>query len=132
MTPSTPFQILGGTVLAIVFRVNLPVAALMTLYTNPVTIVPLYLVAYGIGELLVGASGSAAAPPSFSFDAGWRTWMSALVDWTSSLGKPLLVGLPVLAVGLAAVGYCVVRCAWRLHVAHAWRVRQRHRAAPPH
>ncbi|MGH8617773.1 MAG: DUF2062 domain-containing protein [Burkholderiales bacterium] len=128
-----PFQILGGTILAIAFRVNLPVAALMTLYTNPVTIVPLYLVAYGIGELLVGSGGAEViAPPPFSFDIGFRAWMALLVDWTASLGKPLLVGLPVLALGLAAIGYFVVRCGWRLHVAHTWRERGRRRAGQAH
>ena len=124
-----PLQILGGTILAIIFRVNLPVAALMTLYTNPITIVPLYVLAYGIGELLVGSSGTeAVAPPPFTFDVGFRAWMGQMLDWTASLGKPLLVGLPVLALGLAAIGYFVVRCGWRLHVAAEWRRRARRRA----
>jgi len=124
-----PLQILGGTILAIAFRVNLPVAALMTLYTNPITIVPLYVVAYNIGATLVGGDGYAAAPPPFSFDIGFRAWMGQLVDWTASLGKPLLVGLPLLALGLAVIGYFLVRCGWRLQVAGEWRRRARRRAA---
>jgi len=113
-----PLQIIGGTIVAIVFRVNLPVAALTTFYTNPITIVPLYLVAYGIGELLVGNSGAAVvAPPTFSFDLGLRAWMGQLVDWTASLGKPLLtasrcwrcVSRPSATSSCAAAGACTSR-----------------------
>ena len=42
-----PLQMLTALILAIPLRRNLPVALLMTLYTNPFTIVPLYLLAYG-------------------------------------------------------------------------------------
>lgn len=124
-----PLQILGGTILAIVFRVNLPVAAITTLYTNPVTIVPLYVVAYGIGSYFVGSSGSVAAPPAFTFDLGVRGWMDALLAWTASLGKPLLLGLPLLALILAALGYALVWYGWRVVVVRDWRKRKlrRHR-----
>ena len=37
-----PFQMLGAAIGAVAFRVNLPLALLTTLYTNPLTIVPLY------------------------------------------------------------------------------------------
>ena len=37
------------TLQAALLRVNLPIALLMTLYTNPLTIVPLYFAAYKIG-----------------------------------------------------------------------------------
>ena len=45
-----PFQMLGAALMAIPCRVNLPVALITTLYTNPFTIVPLYLIAYWIGS----------------------------------------------------------------------------------
>jgi uncharacterized protein (DUF2062 family) len=127
-----PLQMLGATILALLFKVNLPVGVLTTLYTNPFTIVPLYLVAYTIGAAIVGHDGAAAAPPAFSLDLGVRHWLDALVTWTASLGKPLFVGLPVLALTLAFVGYCLVRCGWRLHVAFEWRRRQRRRAGASH
>jgi len=40
------------------------------------------------------------------------------------LGKPLAVGLVVLAVGLAIAGYAVVQLAWRAQVIVAWRRRR--------
>jgi uncharacterized protein (DUF2062 family) len=119
-----PLQILGGTILAIAFRVNLPVAAITTLYTNPVTIVPLYVVAYGIGSYFVGSSGAVAAPPAFTFDLGVSGWMDALLAWTASLGKPLLVGLPLLALILATTGYALVWYGWRVVVMRDWQKRK--------
>src|SRR2546421_5487740 len=55
-----PFQMLGALLMAIPLRKNIPVALATTLYTNPFTIVPLYMLAYGYGRLLVG--GGEAAP----------------------------------------------------------------------
>jgi uncharacterized protein len=39
------------------------------------------------------------------------------------LGKPLLIGLPILAVSLAIVGYATVRLVWHLFVVIKWRRR---------
>ena len=44
-----------------------------------------------------------------------------------SLGKPLAVGLPLLAVILAALGYVLVDQAWRIHVRLAWQRRGKRR-----
>jgi uncharacterized protein (DUF2062 family) len=45
--------------------------------------------------------------------------------WLMELGKPLLIGLPLLAIGLAAIGYLVIRLFWRLFVVWKWRRRRR-------
>jgi len=124
-----PLQILTGVILAIVFRVNLPVAALVTFYTNPLTIVPLYYLAYRYGALVTGSNGAGQLPATFSMEGkGFTEWIPALIDWMLSLGKPLAVGLPLLAVTLAAAGYLLVDGAWRLYVRLAWRHRLRQRA----
>jgi uncharacterized protein (DUF2062 family) len=44
------------------------------------------------------------------------------------LGKPLLIGLPLLATSLAIIGYFAVRAAWRVAVVLRWRARKRERA----
>ena len=51
-----PFQMLGAAICCIVLRVNLPLALLTTLYTNPFTIVPLYFVAYSMGAWVLGST----------------------------------------------------------------------------
>lgn len=123
-----PLQMLCAALLAIPFRVNLPVAVLTTLYTNPLTIVPLYVLAYEYGALLLGGGNGRA--PIRTFEMDWvhlADSMRALSEWTLSLGKPLLVGLIALALTLAALGYFVVQIAWRIHVTLAWRARKRSR-----
>ncbi len=123
-----PLQIISGVVLSILFRVNLPVAALVTLYTNPLTIVPLYYVAYRYGALVTMSENGGAMPATFSMEGHTLTsWIPALFDWMVSMGKPLAVGLPLLALTLAAAGYLLVDTAWKIHVRLSWRNRLQQR-----
>lgn len=119
-----PLQMLGATLACVVWRVNLPLALLSTLYTNPLTIVPLYVVAFGLGNLLLGGNGSEfVAPPDWAVQ-GFAAWVGELIGWMAGLGKPLFVGLLLLASLLSVTGYFVVRGAWRWHLVRAWRKRK--------
>jgi uncharacterized protein (DUF2062 family) len=119
-----PLQMLTAACLAIPLRVNLPVALVTTLYTNPFTIVPLYLVAYQLGALLTGTQArDMTAPPEFSLAQAGQ-WVAAMAEWALSLGKPLAVGLVALATLLALIGYVAVQVGWRAYVGLAWRRRK--------
>ena len=126
-----PFQMLTAALFALPLKKNLPVALATTLYTNPFTIAPLYLLAYGYGRLLLGIGHNHAAKVE-PFVWNWSDWIGsceALLHWTISLGPPLAVGLVALAVTLAALGYAAVQIAWRVYIRLAWRARARRRAA---
>jgi uncharacterized protein (DUF2062 family) len=126
---SNPVQFTAGVLLAIAFRVNLPISVLVTLYSNPFTIVPLYLLAWGLGQLVLMQAGSDFPQPAPGlWEKGLSEWLPAVLDWVASVGKPLLVGLPLLALTLALVGYFATDQAWRLYVRCAWQRRQRRRA----
>lgn len=119
-----PLQMLVAALIAIPLKKNLAVALVTTLYTNPFTIAPLYLLAYGYGRLLLGANHDTAELQPYEWD--WAHWLDsaqALVHWAIALGKPLAVGLLALALTLAALGYAAVRIGWRVYVALAWRRR---------
>lgn len=122
-----PLQVAGAIGLSLWWRANFPLAALTTLYTNPFTIVPLYLVAYEYGRLFFPGTPHAVAamPPAFE---GFTSYLPAMWAWMKELGKPLALGIVLLAVTLATLGYCAVRIAWRWHVVAAWRRRARRRA----
>jgi uncharacterized protein (DUF2062 family) len=123
-----PLQMLTALLLAVPLRRNLPVALLMTFYTNPFTIVPLYLLAYGYGSLLLGMNHTQPKIEPFEMDWGnFLDSMSRMLDWSLALGKPLLVGLVALGVTLAALGYFAVQLGWRAYVVLAWRRRRRER-----
>jgi hypothetical protein len=126
---SNPVQFTAGALLAIAFRVNLPIAALVTLYSNPFTIVPLYYIAFKLGQLALLQSGGELHPLAFSLEGkGFTEWIPAALDWLVSVGKPLLIGLPLLAILLAVTGYFVTDWIWRLYVRCAWQRRRRLRA----
>jgi uncharacterized protein (DUF2062 family) len=121
-----PLQMLGAGIACVFLRVNLPVALVTTLYTNPLTIVPLYLVAYEIGALVLGASGSGPvpAPPAWDWARPFAS-VQAIGHWMSSLGPPLALGVFLLACLLSALGYAVVRFLWSVHLRRAWHARRR-------
>jgi hypothetical protein len=119
-----PLQMLAAVLLSLLFRVNLPVAAFTTLYTNPFTIIPLYLSAYEIGIWVTGVEpGGLPRLPELN----WHNWSDELWVWLAVLGKPLLIGLPILALGLAVAGYIVVRVCWYGFVAWKWHHRHEKR-----
>ena len=118
-----PFQMLGAALCAVLFRVNLPLAMFVTLYTNPLTIVPLYLLAYQIGRLVTNEPNGFLPPPDFALDAP-LAWMTAMGHWMLGVGRPLGIGLALLAGALALLGYLSVKAAWRAYLIAAWRRRK--------
>lgn len=128
-----PFQMPSSALCCVVFRVNLPLALLTTLYTNPLTLVPLYILAFNIGAWVLGGQHTFTAPPEMSgMDLGG--WMVALGGWMVDLGKPLALGLVLLAATLSLVGYVGVKAAWRWWLIRHWRrrgARRKAAAAPP-
>ena len=95
----------------------LPVALITTFYSNPLTIVPLYALAYQLGTWVSGAHDGVAQSPFDFPEMHWHNWMSESGNWLAALGKPLLVRSPP---------HCVnddVYCLWRVG---AGRVLQAH------
>lgn len=123
-----PFQILSAAAFAIVFRANLAVAALTTFYTNPITFIPLYILAYKIGALATGVT--APPPPIAEFEAlGVIDMIKQAFLWIYSLGDTLLIGLAIQSTVFALVGYFAVQFGWRWVVTRKWNRRKAMRGA---
>jgi uncharacterized protein (DUF2062 family) len=118
-----PLQMIVAAMLAVLFRVNLPVALVTTLYTNPLTILPLYALAYEYGAFVIGQRDGAIAAHLALPQMEWSNWTTVLSHWFILLGKPFAVGLPLLALTLAALGYVAVRVVWYGMVVWQWRRR---------
>jgi uncharacterized protein len=121
-----PLQMLGAGIACVLFRVNLPVSLVTTFYTNPLTIVPLYLVAYQIGSFVLGASGTTPVtrPPDWNWSQPFGS-AEAIGHWMIGLGPPLALGVLLLACLLAILGYLIVRGLWSVHLRRAWHARRR-------
>jgi len=113
---------------AMLLRANVPSAVAATLVTNPVTFGPLYYAAWRLGSLVLGEPVQAAPPlppaaaaveQASTADAGW--WRDAL-QRLRAVGKPLLLGLALMATGLGLATYFLVWWGWALKV---WWTRRR-------
>ena len=104
---------------AILLRANVPAAAASTLVTNPVTFGPVYYGAYRLGLWLTGETappGQGIAKPA---DTGKEE--TGIGSRLARLGKPLLLGLTILATLTGLLTYALITLAWR------WRVMAKRR-----
>lgn len=100
-----PFPIhtaLAG-VLAVILRVNLPVAILASWLSNPLTFGPMYYAAYRIGLLVLGM------PPA---DGGIEFTAAGIVEDLSRAWRPLLVGCAISGTALAGLSYLLLNRLW--------------------
>lgn len=126
-----PLQMLTAVILAILFRVNLPVAVATTLLSNPFTWPAIIVVAYGIGAFITGEKPAEAQPFQFDWLTGdWGQLLPQLWQWFTGMGESFLLGLIILALALAAAGYAAVQLCWRLYILGYLR-RRRSRVNPP-
>lgn len=115
---------------AVVLRANVPAAVASTLVTNPVTFGPIYYGAWRLGSLVLGvdAAHAGAVPPEADTavpDGEWLSWFS---DWVAGVGKPLILGLALLASLVGIVTYYAVSLFWVVRVRMKRRARRRVRS----
>jgi uncharacterized protein (DUF2062 family) len=109
-----PVHALLATVLALLLRLNIPAAVVGTLLTNPLTIVPLFVIAYRLG-----CSALAIPREPFHFEMSWEWLTTQLIP----IWKPFLLGCLLMGLFSAIVGYVALATAWQL----ALVMRQRRR-----
>ena len=109
MLPLGPIQMATTVLMCVKWRGNALVGAISTLYSNALTIVPLYMLAYQIGRWFI--PGDAPMPDMQALTQS-QGWFSGMWDWLMGMGWPLLLGIPLLGVGLAVIGYVLVQVVW--------------------
>jgi len=103
-----PGHMLASALLAITFRVNIPVAALATWASNPVTMFVMYPAAYKLGRILLGAP---VREVSFALSWEWVTHTFVTI-W-----QPMLLGSLILGILAAVIGYITLDLFWRSSIA---------------
>jgi uncharacterized protein len=118
---------------AVLLRANVPAAVGSTLVTNPVTFAPIYVMAYRLGAAILGE------PPPTEVDlpeeltvvpededpvVGWwtRAWGAI-----TALGRPLMLGLVIMATASGLLTYVLITLIWRVKTTLAWQRRRRDR-----
>lgn len=101
--------------LALAFRMNVPIAAVTTFVSNPLTMGPMFYAAYRLGRRLLDLE-----PVPFSFELS--------MDWVNTtfvnIWQPMTLGCLILGITAATVGYITVDILWRLSL-HDYKSRKR-------
>lgn len=112
-----------AAVLALPVRANVPVAVSTTLINNPVTIGPILFAAYRVGHWILRLD---AAVPGRPIATNVHSHVG-LLHWVAVGGPAIIVGLFVMAVVLATLGFLLTGLLWRLRIGRRWRMRGRKR-----
>ena len=111
-----PGHMVTAALLALVLRINIPVAIVSTWVINPLIIGPAYYLAYEVGNTLLRQT-----PGPFEFELSYA-W---LIDGFVAVWQPLLLGCVLLGAILSLVGFMALDLLWRASI---WDYLNRRRA----
>lgn len=115
-------QIAGAALLALPFRANIPLAAAMTFLSNPATTPLILWASVYIGNWMLGrtadASGFMALVNEHATIRQWCGWL------LSEAAPAMLVGLFLISLVSAVVGYFLADWIWRHRMGRKWQARK--------
>lgn len=115
-------QIAGAALLALPFRANIPVAAAMTFLSNPATTPLILWASVWLGNWILGrsadASGFMALVDGHASVREWTGWL------LSEAAPAMLLGLALISVASAVVGYVLADWVWRHRMGRKWQARK--------
>ena len=113
-------QIIGAALFCLPVRGNIPIAAGMTFLTNPFTTPFLILASLPIGNLFGFHADGGAIMTLYRSGAPLSDWLA----WLASDAAPaLVIGLFIIGVVSALIGYVIAIFTWRWWVGRKWRRR---------
>ncbi len=123
LIPIAQIPCAAGT--AVLLRANVPVAIGSTLVTNPVTFAPVYVAAYYVGSAVLGETDAVEVrmPLQPEIDTDPRWWQMAGEN-VLGVGKPLVVGLAIVAVAGGILAYLAIMLFWRARTIWRWKRRR--------
>lgn len=113
-----------AALLAIPLRANVAIAAAFTLLINPLTIPPLYYLAYRTGLWELHADAKVMNPAAAEQASGE---LARILFWIHEASGPIALGVLTIAIGSALIGYALTAVIWRLLLANKLRRRRRAR-----
>lgn len=136
-------QIPFSATAAVIVRANLPMAVAGTFVTNPVTFAPIYYAAYRIGAAILREEVVTEAEATEvleqleqerisdepTADTGFLHRIKVWLTHLGAIGKPLILGLAILATAAGLGSYFLISGLWILKV--RWTRRRRLGRKPP-
>ena len=115
-----PGHVFTAVLLALLLRVNIPVAAFTTLVSNPLTMGPMFYLAYEVGRKLLRR-----APVEFDFELS----LDWLLTGFTSIWQPLTLGCILLGALLSLAGFIGLDLLWRASISDYLARRRARKAA---
>ena len=102
-----PFQMVLAAGMAIALHVNLPISVVLVWVSNPLTMPPMFYLAYKVGAWVM-----AIPEQEFSFELSFR-WFT---EGMAAIWQPFLLGCLILGLSLGLLGYASINLLWRGYV----------------
>jgi uncharacterized protein len=113
-------QMIGAALFCLPVRGNIPIAAGMTFLTNPLTTPFLIIASLPIGNLFGFHADTAAITEMIHRGAPLGEWFA----WLASDAAPaMIIGLFIIALASAVIGYFITIFIWRWWIGRKWRRR---------
>jgi uncharacterized protein len=109
-------QIPAAAVAALALRANLWVAAIATLISNPFTYGPIYIFAYRLGSSILPPRVASGAIVPDDHTVAALQWLIDALHWLTGIGRPLVLGMFLMAITAGLVGYVTILLLWRIKV----------------
>lgn len=110
-------QLLYAAALVILFRGNLPIALFATLITNPITAIPIVYFICRVGSFILRNSDKACSVTKFDWNfSSFHAFWIHFITWISSFGKSFSLGVLVVSISLAVLGYFGTILIWKISV----------------
>ena len=116
IVPIIPFQTLLAIFLSIFLRGNFPVAFITSWISNPITFIPILYLIYYVGDLVLGKNGGVVVQDVTLKFSNFSVFWSSFSAWFYQFGKAFFVGLPIVSIGAAIIGYLMVTLIWHVTV----------------
>ncbi|MBK30779.1 MAG: ATP-binding protein [Legionellales bacterium] len=111
-----PIQTLSAAALAILFRINLPIAILFSFLANPITVPFIFFYSYKLGSILFGLEENQITniiPEN-----------TTIIEWFNTIflniWEPLLIGCLILGLISSFITYFLIRLIWRIGAVVKW------------
>lgn len=113
-----PFQMILAACLAMLFSFNLPLSVALVWLSNPITMPPLFYIAYRLGAFIL-------QQPLMNFD--FELSYEWIINAFGTIAPALFLGSFILGAICATISYFLFSIFWRYHSSKKWKKRRFHK-----